>query len=902
MAFAAIGSELNTGIIRTNDKCRGCNKCLNTCPVFGANIARENDGENRIYVDSDKCILCGRCISACSHNAREFVDDTERFFSDLSDPSADGISLLVAPSFMVNYPTRYRKILGYLKHLGAKRVFSVSFGADISVWGYLKHLSQTTEKGMISQPCPAIVNSIELHHPNLLQKLMPIQSPAMCAAVYLKKYLKIGDKLAFIGPCVAKKSEFERFDGDVKISYNVTFQHLLQHLQRDDVDLSMYDSDDSEIEYGMGALFPVQGGMRENLEYYLGLDAERYINQKEGEDHSYSYLNLYDSSIDYDDPYRAQLIDIINCSRGCNYGTATEFSNSSSNHIPHSINHIRHKKLTESFPERGDTLSTPQERLEALNARFSHLNIDDFRATYADRSCKNATITKQELADTFKSMLKFTRAEQTMDCSSCGMRSCEEMATAIAMGYNYKENCTHYIKKKLIIEENESLIQKQKLEILQASRSQAANINIDTLTGFSNRYGFEIQMESSLQQSHRTASPGYLLLMDLDDFKSINEGYGPDYGNSLLSAIAIFLKTKFGDYSHIFRFGGDEFAIILENCTTADAHRLTDIILQRTQKAWDISGVRIYSTVSIGVARFPNMDEGANDILRNVELAMYAAKREGKNSCVFYSSEIQHDAQDSIETIRAMRDAVGRDFDGFSLACQPWVDQSGKIVGCEGLMRWANQGENVSPGVFIPLAEQTGLINPLGDFILCSAAIACREINTLLPDFTVSVNVSTKQLEKADVYSRVTRLLKQIGMNMNNVVLEVTESAQLEDTSANKKLLERFVDQGLRIALDDFGTGYSALSYLNHFPFSIIKMDRSFIKSIGTDPYYEHMLRMVTDLTHKMGRTMLVEGVETEQQLEFCRKSGVDLIQGYYYYKPMPFEELKALLKKQNDL
>lgn len=892
------GEAFKKGILFTDDNCRGCNKCLNSCPIFGANIAIQENGINKIHVDPERCILCGQCIDSCTHNVRQFRDDTGRFLGDLQavidGRRKKGISLIVAPSFVINYPNRYKKVLGYLKHLGVNHIYSVSFGADITIWGYLNYLAKTGEKGMIAQPCPVIVKYIEMYKPELLPRLMPIQSPAMCAAIYLKKHMELSDDIAFLGPCIAKKSEFERPQNGGMINYNITYEHLMKAIEKEDI--SLYEAEDSEIAYGMGAMFSKHGGMRENMEYYLGLSPDSFINQKEGEKYCYSYLDLYANTIEYDDPLRPELIDILNCSRGCNYGTATEFKYSASNHIPHAMNRMRVKKQQTFFADAMEACETPKERLQALNNHFSELNPDDFISSYRAQPASSDNVSKKHISEILKSMLKITEAEQAMDCTSCGMKSCRQMATAIALGYNYKENCVHYVKKKLLIEQSESIIQKQRYELMQASRSVSVESNIDQLTGFTNRYGFEQQMAQSLKEAHETGVPGYIFMADLDDFKILNESYGTEFGNSFLVKFSFFLRTTFGEIAKIFRLGGDEFILLFENSTDAEARMVIDAILQRTQKSWEVFGIRFYCTLSMGVTRFPNIDESANDILRKAELAMYSAKKNGKNSCVFYSPEIQRDTHGSVEMIRSMRDCVANDFEGFSLAYQPWIAEDGSIIGCEALLRWQHDNKSISPGTFIPVAESTGLIIPLGEFVLRRAALDCREINKIHPGFLVSLNVSSKQLEKNDIYDRFIHILNETGVDRHQLVLEVTESVQLGDTKSIKSLLNRFVDHGLSIALDDFGTGYSSLSYLNELPFDIIKIDRSFVINIDTDSYSRHLITMITNLMHQLGRRVCVEGVEEKNQLDFCRNLNVDIIQGFYYYKPMPLKELRRLL------
>ena len=209
------------GIIRTNDNCIGCNKCIRACSSRGANVAVERGRINVIDVNPDKCIACGACLDACEHHAREFIDDTEQFFEDLRN--GQKISALIAPAFLANYPNEYEKYLGMLKAAGVNRFISVSFGADITTWGYIKYITENKFYGGISQPCPAVVGYIERYTPELIPKLMPVQSPMMCAAIYMKKYMNVGDKLAFISPCIAKKNEIDDPNNKGYVSYNLTF-------------------------------------------------------------------------------------------------------------------------------------------------------------------------------------------------------------------------------------------------------------------------------------------------------------------------------------------------------------------------------------------------------------------------------------------------------------------------------------------------------------------------------------------------------------------------------------------------------------------------------------------------------------------------------------------------------
>lgn len=237
-------------------------------------------------VDGDACIRCGACVDACKHEARGFRDDTDDFLEALK--GGEQVSVLVAPAFLANYPNRYKQVLGYLKSLGVNHIISISFGADITTWGYLNYMTQNSFEGGISQPCLAIVDYIEMYVPELIPKLVPIHSPLMCGAIYVKKYMNVSDKLAFISPCIAKKSEISRPQNEGYVTFNVTFDHLMKRLSG--VDLSGYDASD-EIEYGLGSIYPQPGGLRENVEHFLGKDV--MVRQIEGEKHAYHFLQVY---------------------------------------------------------------------------------------------------------------------------------------------------------------------------------------------------------------------------------------------------------------------------------------------------------------------------------------------------------------------------------------------------------------------------------------------------------------------------------------------------------------------------------------------------------------------------------------------------------------------------------
>lgn len=437
---------MKDGLVYTNERCIVCNKCISACPVPMANYAILNeDGTGKINVDGDACIACGACFDACAHDARSFKDDTERFFEDLK--KGNRISVLIAPAFLANYPSEYKKYLGILKAAGVNHLISVSFGADITTWAYLNYITKNNFLGGISQPCPAVVGYIEKYVPEVLPKLMPVHSPMMCSAIYAKKYMGITDKLAFLSPCIAKKNEIDDPNCKGYISYNVTFEHLINYIKKNNLRSGSLTGD--EIEYGLGSVYPMPGGLKENVYWFLGDDV--FIRQVEGEHNIYEYLHKYSDWVKKNKelPF---MVDALNCEKGCLYGTATEAALGENDDVLMNLQKIR----AESKKKKGTwgQNMTPKERFKALNAQFKKLKLEDFIRHYTDRSgeVRHKTPDSAELQAVFKDMGKDTKEKQNINCSACGYPDCRTMAEAIFNGNNHKENCVIYAKDMAVAE------------------------------------------------------------------------------------------------------------------------------------------------------------------------------------------------------------------------------------------------------------------------------------------------------------------------------------------------------------------------------------------------------------------------------------------------------------------
>ena len=440
-------SHLDNGLIYTDsEKCIGCNNCIRKCPTLESNVGvLGDDGICKMHLDGAECILCGTCLDTCTHSARLFRDDHDIFVEDLA--KGKKISVLIAPALLINYADEYQHILGYLKSLGVHNFYSVSFGADITTWAYLKYITENKALGKLSQPCPAIVSYAERHAPELLGEIMPVQSPMMCAAIYLKKYKGIDDELMFLSPCIAKKIEMESDRGLGMYKYNVTFINLMGHIHENKINLKSFPAIDDTIDYGLGSLYPAPGGLRENVEFYLGDEA--MVAQAEGEIHAYEQMDLYKKLREEWTRHGVvpTLVDILNCGRGCNYGTATEFRHSDNGAIQVAIHRIRREKRKQVRESAGNIGGhDPKMNLAALNEKWKDLKLGDFLCRYENKTIKRPTLTDIQMNDAYAQMRKTTDIEKRFDCTACGYKTCADMAKAMVLGINVKENCQEYLK------------------------------------------------------------------------------------------------------------------------------------------------------------------------------------------------------------------------------------------------------------------------------------------------------------------------------------------------------------------------------------------------------------------------------------------------------------------------
>ena len=621
-------------LVKTNDNCIGCNRCINACSCMGANIAVEEGRGNIIDVDSERCIACGACIDVCEHDAREYEDDIEQFFEDLK--KGEKISVLIAPAFLANYPEKYEIYLGMLKKLGVNRFINVSFGADITTWGYIKYITERNYYGSISQPCPAVVGYIERYMPELLPKLMPVQSPMMCAAIYVKKYMKLSDKLAFISPCIAKKNEIEDPNNHGYVSYNLTFSHLVKYLKEHPVSGASPYKD--EIEYGLGSIYPMPGGLKENVYWLLGEDT--LVRQIEGEQHMYEYLRRNKDLIKTGKtPYL--FVDALNCTNGCLYGPGTESRATMDEQIFTSIQKIKADSKNESKKSAWGRNIPPKKRIAALNKQFKDLDLNDFVRKYTDRSkaCGHSIPSSSQLEDIFTKMKKDTEEKRSIDCSCCGYDSCYDMAVAIHNGFNHIHNCVHYIKDRAYEEKDHAVALSEKVhlthkEIREKKRSLANGINenFDSLKASITQ--IEKTSADNANQTDRIISAMDEVNVFTTELKAVFstiEGYLEKLSSNNADVIAISSQTNLlalnasieaaraGEAGKGFAVVADEIKILAENSKTTadDSNQNNNDIKETVNKLLEKSG-KLEEIVALVNERAQNLTEASTQTTASI--------------------------------------------------------------------------------------------------------------------------------------------------------------------------------------------------------------------------------------------------------------------------------------------
>jgi diguanylate cyclase (GGDEF)-like protein/PAS domain S-box-containing protein len=422
----------------------------------------------------------------------------------------------------------------------------------------------------------------------------------------------------------------------------------------------------------------------------------------------------------------------------------------------------------------------------------------------------------------------------------------------------------------------------------------------DALTQLPNRVLFIDRLQQSIKNARRRHNKLAVVFLDLDHFKEINDSMGHDVGDALLMRIAEVLQKHIRESDTIARFGGDEFALIVDNITQTDA--VIDVvnkIMDAIKEPCNIDGHEFFNSFSIGIAIYPEDGDDAAKLLKNADAAMYKAKKSGRDNYQFYTREMTKKALERIQLESRLRYAIEND--GFDVNYQPKVDSdSNTVVGMEALVRWSDPEIGmISPAVFIPLAEETGMITSIDILVMKQVFAQMKDWKERgVPLVHVSLNLSMIELTHTNYFDALKQQLDETGVDTSLIELEITESQIMKDPSACIAKLQEINELGIKLSIDDFGTGYSSLSYLKQLPIYCLKIDKSFVDDINYDADDREIITTIISMANNLQLQIVAEGVETREQVFFLSNSGCRVIQGYFYYRPMPSDEMEAVLLK----
>ncbi|MBY6035118.1 EAL domain-containing protein [Fictibacillus nanhaiensis] len=421
----------------------------------------------------------------------------------------------------------------------------------------------------------------------------------------------------------------------------------------------------------------------------------------------------------------------------------------------------------------------------------------------------------------------------------------------------------------------------------------------DELTGLPNRNGFMETIEQQMKEADLKQGNIALLYLDLDRFNVLNDTLGHSFGDLLLQKVANLLKLTIGDKGKVFRRSGDEFIILLDFLDESEVESIAEDIIFSFTKPFLLSGQEVFTTPSIGISLYPGNGSDSDTLLKRADSALYLAKERGRNTYQFFTEQRDGKMERRLNLEHGLRKALKND--ELFLVFQPQVQfHTKKILGVEALLRWDKEEEGmISPAEFIPIAEETGMILPIGEWVLKNACLQGVEwYKKGYSDLLISVNISVRQLLEESFVEKVESILAETHFPPSALELEITESTTMQSMDETLPVLHRLRLNGIRISIDDFGTGYSSLTYLRKLPVDTLKIDKMFIDDILTDTKAGAIVKTIIDMGHNLNFHVIAEGIESSEQIDFLLEQGCLFGQGYHFYKPLKPEELENILQE----
>lgn len=862
--------RLNEGTVFTNQKCIACNKCVAYCNNFGANVSVTKGEKRRIEVDGSKCVECGKCIEVCTHEARSYKDDCDAFFDALE--KGEKLSVIVSSSFYVYYSDIADEIFGYLKSIGVEKIYDCSYGAEICTWCMVKYLkeheaSPSSERAFIAPVCASFVNDVEYNRPELLEKLIPVQSPEICTAIYAHKYLGDTNRIAYLSPCIAAREEITAASTEGNISFNVTFDNFMYYISG--IDITPYSGVSDLKSHGIGDIVPLTEGLREIVSCFFDRGVRTTTLWGLKDEH---YQKMIVSSGSRYASVQPIYTDVLACGSGCQSGSGCEMDRRNDvEFVYEECARIRKQTFSDYNIE-----WTPEEHWEHFEALFTDCNAEDFTRTFENHFEQPQEIPEYTIENIYKDMFKDTPEKRLINCGSCGYSSCSEMVKAIACGYNRKENCIHYM--------NESM---------------HIRYTYNQMTGLYNEVAFMNVVSEMLKK--KTKKKYCVCYVDINKLKMVNDIYGFDVGEKVLKHVANNFK-KYEKKGGVASYLGAGSYLLFNEYSEKFLKELAD------KRNYDFGylGVKHLVTLRFGVYVVEDPNENIRSIINYAAMASKEKSSTIQNTVEVFSPKSREnlfkEAEISTKMIKALENHE------FVLFFQPQYSSSTHtLVGAEALCRWIDSdGVIISPSVFIPIAEGNGFIKTLDREVWKMAFSTVRKwLDEGLVPPSISVNVSRISMESDDMVEFIAELQKEYRVPNKYIHFEITESADFGNQDQLIDRINKIRSLGYLIAMDDFGSGYSSLNTLKDIPIDILKLDMGFLREATNMDKGGTIISAVARMAQNLELVTVAEGVETPQQADFLRSVGVNVIQGYVYAKPMEkekFVEQMKLGKVSNDV
>lgn len=853
--------KYNTGLVYTNDNCIGCNKCVSVCPNKGANISIFEGTSSKVHVLEEYCTNCGDCIRACKHNAREYRDDTEEFFAALK--RGEKISVIIPSVFYFLFEKEADNILGYLKHCGVNMIYDAGFGTEIALWANIQYLEDNADNpdaAFIGNLCPAILSDFRKYYPELIDYLIPIQSPGACMAIYANKYLGDDSKYASISPCISRKSEYVKDQGQEvgSICYNVTLENLIKYIGR--TDISGYSAKADVSALGFGKLFHIPGMFKEYVSMFFGYDKLFY----RFEGLSGGTLEIIRSFIKTKDA-KPLFAELVNCKNGCFRGSGVPVAKEDFGVLTRLYGKTKHE-LEDELKGTG-SYKTNRKLLEEKAAEIG-LHYEDFTTVLTADPVVKEDVSREAIEAVFEEMRKKPGIERSIDCGSCGYATCVDMAKAIVTGNNKKENCIRYMNDEIVMQ-----------------------YYTDHLTGLYSQPGFT---EFAPKFVKGLGEQDFCVaVVELNQLSMVNGLYGFSVGDAFIRAASEYVKEIVGPHAVIGRVGGGRFVI---------CGRYNEKVISNLKKtlSFDFNYLGIAFPISyrlgIAVGKAGSLVE---DAYNNAVLTLERIPGGATNSILYYDDALKKKIDQDIMVAANMSDALKNG--EFVPYLQPQYDHRTRmVVGAEVLCRWKRpDGSMISPGAFIPVFERNGFIHDLDHYMWERSFECIKEWSEEgINPVPISVNVSRVSLMNKDFLETVRKLSTEYKIDNRLLHFEITESAYAKDQDDVIAKIEGLHEMGFEVAMDDFGTGYSSLNTLKDLPFDILKLDMGFLRA-GHVENGEKIIRHIVSMAKDINLATISEGVETEEQADFLLEQGCYRIQGYYYAKPMPLEDYEKILRER---